>query len=217
MDYRPKHLSKISQYFAVLDIVCYFPLIVPDLNLTNKILILQVNILILKFGLTNLLLKLEPGSPRRQFNNFILCIINVWAMFKVYITFCIAWHSKNMIANHWCYKTCCQSATKIIIHVFCKYHIIQPASLCWVFLFEVCSVQQTLYNKRSHFTVVFCCHFTRICISRKKCWLVKTQRNDINQPFYSSCWKIAKHTLKILRCLHRKIFKVSLTIFQHYE
>ena len=28
---------------------------------------------------------------------------------------------------------------------------------------------------------------------------------------------MAKHTLKILRCEHRKIFKVCLTIFQHYE
>ena len=28
---------------------------------------------------------------------------------------------------------------------------------------------------------------------------------------------MAKHTLKILRCEHRKIFKVSLAIFQHYE
>ena len=27
---------------------------------------------------------------------------------------------------------------------------------------------------------------------------------------------MAKHTLKILRCEHRKIFKVCLTIFQHY-
>ena len=28
---------------------------------------------------------------------------------------------------------------------------------------------------------------------------------------------MAKHTLKILRCSHRKIFKVCLAIFQHYE
>ena len=28
---------------------------------------------------------------------------------------------------------------------------------------------------------------------------------------------MAKHTLKILRCEHRKIFKVCLAIFQHYE
>ena len=27
---------------------------------------------------------------------------------------------------------------------------------------------------------------------------------------------MAKHTLKILRCSHRKIFKVCLAIFQHY-
>ena len=27
---------------------------------------------------------------------------------------------------------------------------------------------------------------------------------------------MAKHTLKILRCKHRKIFKVCLAIFQHY-
>ena len=27
---------------------------------------------------------------------------------------------------------------------------------------------------------------------------------------------MAKHTLKILRCEHRKIFKVCLAIFQHY-
>ena len=28
---------------------------------------------------------------------------------------------------------------------------------------------------------------------------------------------MAKHTLKIVRCEHRKIFKVCLAIFQHYE
>ena len=28
---------------------------------------------------------------------------------------------------------------------------------------------------------------------------------------------MAKHTFKILRCEHRKIFKVCLAIFQHYE
>ena len=28
---------------------------------------------------------------------------------------------------------------------------------------------------------------------------------------------MARHTLKILRCEHRKIFKVCLAIFQHYE
>ena len=28
---------------------------------------------------------------------------------------------------------------------------------------------------------------------------------------------MAKHTLKILRCEHRKIFEVCLAIFQHYE
>ena len=28
---------------------------------------------------------------------------------------------------------------------------------------------------------------------------------------------MAKHTLKILRCEHRIIFKVCLAIFQHYE
>ena len=28
---------------------------------------------------------------------------------------------------------------------------------------------------------------------------------------------MTKHTLKILRCEHRKIFKVYLAIFQHYE
>ena len=28
---------------------------------------------------------------------------------------------------------------------------------------------------------------------------------------------MAKHTLKILRCEQRKIFKVCLAIFQHYE
>ena len=28
---------------------------------------------------------------------------------------------------------------------------------------------------------------------------------------------MAKHTLKILRCEHRKIFIVCLAIFQHYE
>ena len=28
---------------------------------------------------------------------------------------------------------------------------------------------------------------------------------------------MAKHTLKILRCSHRKIFKVCLAIFQHDE
>ena len=29
--------------------------------------------------------------------------------------------------------------------------------------------------------------------------------------------KMAKHTLKILRCEHRKTFKVCLAIFQNYE
>ena len=29
--------------------------------------------------------------------------------------------------------------------------------------------------------------------------------------------KNGQHTLKILRCEHRKIFKVCLAIFQHYE
>ena len=29
--------------------------------------------------------------------------------------------------------------------------------------------------------------------------------------------KMAKHTLKILRCLQRKIFKVCSAIFRHYE
>ena len=28
---------------------------------------------------------------------------------------------------------------------------------------------------------------------------------------------MAKHNLKVLRCEHRKIFKVCLAIFQHYE
>ena len=28
---------------------------------------------------------------------------------------------------------------------------------------------------------------------------------------------MAKHTFKVLRCEHRKIFKVCLAIFQHYE
>ena len=28
---------------------------------------------------------------------------------------------------------------------------------------------------------------------------------------------MAKHTLKILRCSHRKIFKVCVAIFQHYK
>ena len=28
--------------------------------------------------------------------------------------------------------------------------------------------------------------------------------------------KMAKHTLKILRCEHRKIFRVRLSILQHY-
>ena len=28
---------------------------------------------------------------------------------------------------------------------------------------------------------------------------------------------MAKHTLKILRCEHRKIFKVCLAIFQYYD
>ena len=28
---------------------------------------------------------------------------------------------------------------------------------------------------------------------------------------------MVKHTFKILRCSHRKIFKVCLTILQHYE
>ena len=36
------------------------------------------------------------------------------------------------------------------------------------------------------------------------------------QPFHAKCWKMTKHTLKILRCSHRKIFKVSMAIFQHY-
>ena len=31
----------------------------------------------------------------------------------------------------------------------------------------------------------------------------------------SQCWKMAKHTSKILQCSHRKIFKVGLAIFQH--
>ena len=120
LNYRPKHLQKFAIFCSFGYRVCYFQLIVTELNLTKKILILQVNILILKFDVTNLLVKLEPGSPRRQFNNFILCTINSWAMFKVYITFFIAWHSKNMIATHWCYKICCQSVTKIIIHVFSR-------------------------------------------------------------------------------------------------
>ena len=33
---------------------------------------------------------------------------------------------------------------------------------------------------------------------------------------YCMMLKMAKHTLKILRCEHRKIFKVYLPIFQHY-
>ena len=33
--------------------------------------------------------------------------------------------------------------------------------------------------------------------------------------FHAQC-KMAKHTLKILRCEHRKIFKVCLAILQHY-
>ena len=28
---------------------------------------------------------------------------------------------------------------------------------------------------------------------------------------------MAKHTLKIMRCSHRNVFKVCLAIFQHYE
>ena len=35
-------------------------------------------------------------------------------------------------------------------------------------------------------------------------------------PFPAKCCKMAKHTLKIVRCEHRKIFKVCLTILQHY-
>ena len=34
--------------------------------------------------------------------------------------------------------------------------------------------------------------------------------------FYVSCCRMAKYTLKISRCSHRKIFKVCLTILQHY-
>ena len=35
-------------------------------------------------------------------------------------------------------------------------------------------------------------------------------------PFHT-CWKMVKHTFKFLQCSHRKISKVCLTIFQHYE
>ena len=106
-----------------------------------------------------------------------------------------------MIATHWCYKICCQSVTKIIIHVFSRYHIIQCASLCWVFLFEVCSVQQTFCNKRSHFTVIFCCYFSRICISRKKFWLVKTQR------------KWHQSTISFIILKNSKTYFENLTVF----
>ena len=34
--------------------------------------------------------------------------------------------------------------------------------------------------------------------------------------FHAQCWKMSKHTLKILRCSNRKIFKVCLIIFQRY-
>ena len=35
-------------------------------------------------------------------------------------------------------------------------------------------------------------------------------------PLLHNVEKMAKHTLKILRCEHRKIFKVCLAIFQRY-
>ena len=36
-------------------------------------------------------------------------------------------------------------------------------------------------------------------------------------PFHAYCLKMTKQTLKILRFPHRKIFKVCLAIFQHYQ
>ena len=35
-------------------------------------------------------------------------------------------------------------------------------------------------------------------------------------PFHALWWKMAKHTLRFLHCLHRKILKVCLTIFHRY-
>ena len=35
-------------------------------------------------------------------------------------------------------------------------------------------------------------------------------------PSHAQCYKMAKHTLKNLWCEHRKIFKVCLSILQHY-
>ena len=43
-----------------------------------------------------------------------------------------------------------------------------------------------------------------------------TEKNHLFNPLLHNVEKIAKRTLKILRCEHRKIFKVCLAIFQHY-
>ena len=46
---------------------------------------------------------------------------------------------------------------------------------------------------------------------------VKSIMKKTFQPFHASFWKMTKHTSKILRCEHRKMFKVCLAIFQLYE
>ena len=45
--------------------------------------------------------------------------------------------------------------------------------------------------------------------------IFKTLTLMIVNAFMHNIWKMAKHTLKILRCSHRKIFKVCLAILQH--
>ena len=61
-----------------------------------------------------------------------------------------------------------------------------------------------------------------LCQNRKfhcRCLLQKVSKSFRWQisPFNYNVWKMAKHTLKILRCKHRKIIKVCLAIFQHHE
>ena len=44
----------------------------------------------------------------------------------------------------------------------------------------------------------------------------KKSRQSFWFNLFMQCCKMAKHTLKILRCSHHKIFKVCLAILQHY-
>ena len=52
-------------------------------------------------------------------------------------------------------------------------------------------------------------------INQNKRMILEGDFNISFNPFMHNVLKMAKHTLKILRCEHRKIFEICLAILQH--